>query len=155
MSEPKRIQMRRTKGWRRPEGAIYVGRPSKWGNPFPTDGDWTMWTAIALGWRADPSGRRAAAVALHRAWLLAEPVALGPLAHAERDGGAIEFGDGTTVSLSDHCRGIAGFGASISTPPTSAPHPPTSRAARPRPSRWCPLDQPCHADVLLELANGG
>lgn len=19
---------------------------------------------------------------------------------------------------------------------------------------WCPLDQPCHADVLLELANG-
>ena len=20
---------------------------------------------------------------------------------------------------------------------------------------WCPLDQPCHADILLELANGG
>jgi hypothetical protein len=20
---------------------------------------------------------------------------------------------------------------------------------------WCPLDQPCHGDVLLELANGG
>lgn len=20
---------------------------------------------------------------------------------------------------------------------------------------WCPLGQPCHADVLLELANGG
>jgi hypothetical protein len=20
---------------------------------------------------------------------------------------------------------------------------------------WCPLDQPCHADVLLDLANGG
>ena len=20
---------------------------------------------------------------------------------------------------------------------------------------WCPLDQPCHADVLLEIANGG
>lgn len=20
---------------------------------------------------------------------------------------------------------------------------------------WCPLDRPCHADVLLELANGG
>ena len=20
-------------------------------------------------------------------------------------------------------------------------------------ARWCPLDQPCHADVLLELAN--
>jgi hypothetical protein len=26
--------MRRTKGWRKPEGVVYVGRPSKWGNPF-------------------------------------------------------------------------------------------------------------------------
>lgn len=31
---PARIQRRRTTGWRMPEGAVYVGRPSKWGNPF-------------------------------------------------------------------------------------------------------------------------
>lgn len=31
---PKRIQRQRTKGWRMPEGAVYVGRPTKWGNPF-------------------------------------------------------------------------------------------------------------------------
>lgn len=31
---PKRIQRRRDKGWRMPEGAVYVGRPTKWGNPF-------------------------------------------------------------------------------------------------------------------------
>lgn len=31
---PKRIQRRRTKNWRMPEGAIYVGRPSVFGNPF-------------------------------------------------------------------------------------------------------------------------
>ena len=31
---PKRIQRRRTRGWRMPEGAIYVGRPTKWGNPY-------------------------------------------------------------------------------------------------------------------------
>lgn len=31
---PQRIQRRRTKGWKMPEGAIYVGRPTKWGNPF-------------------------------------------------------------------------------------------------------------------------
>jgi hypothetical protein len=30
-----RIQRQRTKGWRMPEGAIYVGRPSRWGNPLP------------------------------------------------------------------------------------------------------------------------
>lgn len=34
MAEPKRVQRKRTKGWRMPEGAVYVGRPSKWGNPF-------------------------------------------------------------------------------------------------------------------------
>ena len=31
---PRRIQCRRTSGWRKPEGAVYVGRPSRWGNPF-------------------------------------------------------------------------------------------------------------------------
>jgi hypothetical protein len=32
---PERIQRRRTRGWRMPEGAVYVGRPSPFGNPFP------------------------------------------------------------------------------------------------------------------------
>ncbi len=31
---PQRIQRRRTKGWRMPPDAIYVGRPSRWGNEF-------------------------------------------------------------------------------------------------------------------------
>jgi hypothetical protein len=31
---PVRIQRQRTKGWRMPEGAVYVGRPSEWGNPW-------------------------------------------------------------------------------------------------------------------------
>lgn len=31
---PKRIQLRRTKGWRKPAGAVVVSRPSKWGNPY-------------------------------------------------------------------------------------------------------------------------
>ena len=35
MSTPKRIQRRRTKGWRKPEGAVLICRPGKWGNPFP------------------------------------------------------------------------------------------------------------------------
>ena len=30
----KRIQRKRTKGWKMPENTVYVGRPSKWGNPF-------------------------------------------------------------------------------------------------------------------------
>lgn len=31
---PKRIQRKRTKGWRMPEGAVYVGKPTIWGNPW-------------------------------------------------------------------------------------------------------------------------
>ena len=34
--KPKRIQRKRTKGWRMPPNTVYVGRPSKWGNPFKT-----------------------------------------------------------------------------------------------------------------------
>jgi len=37
----KRIQRKRSKGWKMPSNAVYVGRPTKWGNPFkmrnPTD----------------------------------------------------------------------------------------------------------------------
>lgn len=31
---PRRIQRKRSKGWRMPVGAVYVGRPSKYANPF-------------------------------------------------------------------------------------------------------------------------
>jgi hypothetical protein len=31
---PERIQLRRTKGWRIPPGAVSVARPGRWGNPF-------------------------------------------------------------------------------------------------------------------------
>lgn len=34
MLRPARIQRKRTKGWKMPEGTVYVGRPSKWGNPY-------------------------------------------------------------------------------------------------------------------------
>lgn len=30
----KRIQRKRTKGWRLPSNTVYVGRPTKWGNPY-------------------------------------------------------------------------------------------------------------------------
>ena len=34
MSKPKRIQRSRAKGWKMPANAIYVGRPTVWGNPY-------------------------------------------------------------------------------------------------------------------------
>lgn len=49
---PRRIQLRRTKGWRLPAGAIVVTRSTRWGNPFPVNES------------------RKAAVAAFRSWLL-------------------------------------------------------------------------------------
>jgi len=34
---PERIQLTRKAGWRKPEGAVVVSRPSKWGNPYEGD----------------------------------------------------------------------------------------------------------------------
>src|SRR3990167_7060047 len=53
MKEPRRIQRKRKKGWRMPDGAVYVGRPTKWGNPWQV-GDWIdgqrVTHAIAAEW---------------------------------------------------------------------------------------------------------
>ncbi len=58
MSEPKRIQRKRTKGWKMPEGVIYVGRPTKWGNPHVLD-PWFL-DAVDAGAMSDESRRRLA-----------------------------------------------------------------------------------------------
>lgn len=87
----KRIQRKRTQGWRMPQGAVYVGRPTRWGNPFD----------IARYGRdlAVRNFRNRVAVIL------------------AIDGGYFEALRGKDLAC------------------------------------WCPLDQPCHADVLLEVAN--
>jgi hypothetical protein len=38
---PIRIQRKRSKGWRMPENTVYVGRGSRWGNPFRVGVDGT------------------------------------------------------------------------------------------------------------------
>ena len=38
---PKRIQLRRAKGWRLPAGAVNCARPGPWGNPFRVGRDGT------------------------------------------------------------------------------------------------------------------
>lgn len=43
MTTSKRIQRKRVKGWKMPERAIYVGRPTRWGNPWQEGStDWTV-----------------------------------------------------------------------------------------------------------------
>ncbi|HEU5268699.1 MAG TPA: DUF4326 domain-containing protein [Jatrophihabitans sp.] len=60
---PERIQLRRSRGWRKPPGAVVVARPSRWGNPF------------AVGQQVDgvPVRDRAHAVELYRAMMARSP----------------------------------------------------------------------------------
>ena len=55
---PQRVQRKRSKGWQMPGNTVYVGRPSKWGNPF----------TVVMG-RGLNQEAYAEAVAHYRDWL--------------------------------------------------------------------------------------
>ena len=40
---PKRIQRKRVKGWKMPPNTVYVGRPSRFGNPFFVGGEFVTY----------------------------------------------------------------------------------------------------------------
>lgn len=92
--DPYRIQRQRTKGWRMPEGAVYVGRPGLWGNPF------------RVGDRNVPTP--GVAVRLYA----------------------------RLMEVSPESRALA-----------------RDRLAGRNLVCWCALTEPCHADVLLRVAN--
>jgi len=104
---PRRIQRKRIKGWRMPPNAIYVGRPTKWGNPFIVGEPFVRKKMQAGG--GETSGTT---------WSAADAV------HFYRRFLSLELRIAAWIHL--HGKNLA---------------------------CWCPLNQPCHADVLLELAN--
>jgi hypothetical protein len=93
-----------------PEGAIYVGRPTVFGNP------WTVGELIDRG-KGEERVTAAHAVEMFR-------YSMNPI--EDRPGFFTDF-EGEERDL----RSLRGHDLAC----------------------WCPLDQPCHADVLLELAN--
>jgi len=128
-----RIQRRRTKGWRMPEGAVYVGRPSIYCNPFWLDGFtgcgcmYTRSSVMVI--EAPTKWTRADLLTCYRAWVQDREI---PWPHGLMPG-ALKNGR-----------------YQLPTPP--APLEIASLRRRDL-ACWCPLDVPCHADVLLELAN--
>lgn len=86
---PRRIQRKRTAGWKLPEGAICVTRPGKWGNPFvvgePIERGSELWpyiTDLFPGIDAPAFGGQFKSVKLQRAedaveahfrWFLEQP----------------------------------------------------------------------------------
>jgi hypothetical protein len=128
-----------------PEGAIYVGRPTVFGNPFPTGGAWTDHLAALLGYPADAPGARRASLALFRGWLLGVPVSPGPA--------------GTALGAEPDAALVLAVLAGAPEPPKVPDGPPSLARIRAHLAGhdlvcWCRLDDPCHADLLLTLANG-
>lgn len=95
---PKRIQLRRTKGWRKPIDAIVVARPTKWGNPF----NWKIFG-------------KAKAAKMFENWITGPRFEL----------------DDKQCYIQDHLHELRGKDLCC----------------------WCSLNEPCHADILLKLAN--
>jgi hypothetical protein len=127
MSETKRIQRKRTTGWRMPEGAVYVGRPTRWGNPYSIammQARIDELVAAGIG-EVDSLSARDFAVEAFRADLTYGPDSpwwwYGP--HNQIVAIKCALQDGALAGHDLAC--------------------------------WCPLDQPCHADVLLKIANCG
>ncbi len=100
-----------------PEGAIYVGRPSVFGNPFTIDGAFDA--GFLRSW--DPEKEQRQFVTdVFRQWLQGgEQWWTGPDADVARK------------AIADRLHELRGKTLVC----------------------WCPEDQACHADVLIELAN--
>ena len=117
---PKRVQLRRTKGWRLPAGTVVVSRPTRWGNPLRWNAGPTIEILedghTAHGWM-DRTTARAISVRVFRE-MLADPQARALNGYPSDD---------------EIREQLAGKDLAC----------------------WCPLDGPCHADVLLDIANGG
>jgi hypothetical protein len=153
---PQRIQLRRTKGWRKPENTVVVARPSKWGNPFrvvdgtaPVGDIFKVWGRYANG-RVNQAAAREA-VDRYRRLLRGEMVYTLYGCRPPHD-----------APLQPRTLGYEGTSAGSFAPrwPLTARYeaPFThdlirSELGGKNLACWCPLDQPCHADVLLELAN--
>jgi hypothetical protein len=97
--KPMRIQRKRTRGWKMPANAVYVGRPTRWGNPFAVDS-------------------LRGILSVTRAVEAFESM----LRESERDQYPVD---------ADIREGLRGKDLAC----------------------WCRLDQRCHADTLLEIAN--
>lgn len=110
---PHRIQRKRTRGWKMPPNSIYVGRPTRWGNPAVV----YSWAHTHLVCRDEVLLTRCddKRAAMEQAVNYYKDM-LNNMSESERD---------------DFISPLRGK----------------------NPACWCALDEPCHADILLELAN--
>lgn len=95
---PTRVQRMRRKGWKMPPNTVYVGRPTKWGNPYQIKKPASKLDAYS----------RINAIESYKI-------------HLQRNPRIVEQAKSELKGKNLAC--------------------------------WCKLDQECHADILLKIAN--
>jgi hypothetical protein len=122
-----RVQLSRGKGWRMPAGAVSVARPHRWGNPYRVGSLVQIGGLGADGLWFEHGGIPLTldqSIALYRHEVVARVRYRPDLDAAAKDVEYVRGWRGELYRLAGHDLAC-----------------------------WCPLAQPCHADVLLELAN--
>lgn len=124
---PRRVQLSRRKGWRMPPGAVSVARPTRWGNPFRIE------AAREAGYGEvvdDATGKLRDATDTEMrefvVWCFRRCMIRGPRS------------EWWSLDSAAHLQRIIDTVHELADLDLAC---------------WCPLDQPCHADVLLALAN--
>lgn len=137
---PDRITLSRAKGWRKPAGAIVVARPSLWGNPWGIGNPGTIdlvLEGVKTRYNTVSDMDAIDAVWAYEGWLAGKPI--WPVNLPE-----ITLTATGKQAMRDHLHArrmqilanldqLRGHDLCC----------------------WCKPGQPCHADVLLILANGG
>jgi hypothetical protein len=127
MTAPVRVQLSRAKGWRMPAGTVKVDRSTGWGNPWIAGSPARVKLHSGETLAIGPDMTAAGAVDRYRRWMRGE---LG-----------LQIGEYVPHRLFEAvlCPGA----------------PPSARFLGGKNlACWCTPGSPCHADVLLELANG-
>ena len=124
MTRPRRVQLRRTKGWRLPTNTVVVSRPSRWGNPITLDSDAVTQACAASG--------------------------LDPENLADRHRMARRLFADYIVGL----RKALPTRVAARLPKAPTPAEIHSALAGKNLACWCRPGLACHADVLLAIANG-
>lgn len=121
-----RIRLSRAKGWRLPPRAQSVARPSRWGNPYRVGADYEWKTGEPCPYP--------------RAWTPGLPT----------------FLDRRIIRCDSRATAVTWYRAWITEMVPIVARDAATCLAGWDLACWCPLDgEPCHADVLLDLAAAG
>lgn len=139
---PTRITLSRAKGWRKPEGAIVVSRPSIWGNPWKPGNPGMFWLPNRNPWcpplSGQPVGEELSQGQCLNLYLQGLYGGLIPIRHLpaqlNKNGRRI-----ARILIRHH---FAIINARL---PELRGHDLCC---------WCQPGEPCHADVLIRMANG-